>query len=134
MQLVTLRELADEMGLHRATALKWLRKASAELGIKPGRARPIEANGQAAVAWRRNDAERLLAHRRAQGFQVPKPSAASAIAAPRERAAVVEDDLRVRHEAVERRLAALEAAGAQPGEEVEVIPEPEKPPTTSAED
>jgi hypothetical protein len=66
-----LRELAEAMGRHRTVAQKWALREGAKLGIKPGRARPIEANGQATLAWTRADAETLLAHRRAQGFHIP---------------------------------------------------------------
>jgi hypothetical protein len=67
---MTLRELAAKFGVHRTVARKWLMRESALLGIQAYTARTLEGGMQAEMAWRREDAERLITRRRELGWPV----------------------------------------------------------------
>ena len=65
---VPLEQLASELGVHRTNA----RRIAHKLGFEPIRRQIADlGHRQRTLCWSRSDADRIVAERRRQGFEVP---------------------------------------------------------------
>lgn len=65
---VTLVQMAERLGRDRSNVRKVLVDLGVALGIEPHRIRTVEGKGQPSLAWRSDDADRLVEAFRARGF------------------------------------------------------------------
>ena len=70
MAYVSLKHLAEQMGLDRSNARKYVLK----IGIKPKKRRTADSGGQLALTVTEREAERVLEHRKQMGFSSSEKS------------------------------------------------------------